>query len=420
MKVSIIIPTYNHFSDLLRPCLESIEKYTDLKDKEIIVVSNGATDETVPYIEYKKRSGLPYKLLDFPRPIGFPKAINVGALASKGDYLILLNNDASILECTKDIWVQTLIEPFLRDLKVAVTGPAKLRNIETSRIFVTFFCAMIRRSIFEELNGLDEIFTPGVCEDVDFCCRAEDKGYKTVMVPKEEYRGFSDWNDQLRMVYFPIYHPAGSVTFESIKAHEEKRLKNIEIIYWRHSNQAKYGNNFERAVFGRNDEIRPNEHNRYKWASENILGSKILEVGCSSGVALRFIDPTKYSYLGIDYDSTIVNFATKEYGPYFKCEDINKFNFENYDTIIAFEFLEHIENGKEIAQKLKNYCRRIIATCPYKEVPGTLGKYHKLHLLDEKDFPGFKFKYYNEATQQITDAPEKGTFLMLMIWDKKE
>ncbi len=44
MKVSIIIPTYNRF-DLLKTCLDSVEKYTDLKDKEIVVVSNGCKDK---------------------------------------------------------------------------------------------------------------------------------------------------------------------------------------------------------------------------------------------------------------------------------------------------------------------------------------------------------------------------------------
>jgi len=389
-----------------------------LLDKEIIIVSNGSTDETVPYIEYKKRLGLPYKFLDFPRPIGFPKAINVGVLAAEGEYLVLLNNDAVILPSKKNEWIETLIKPFLEDKKVAVSGPAKIRNLETSRFFVTFFCTMIKRSIFEELNGLDEIFTPGVCEDVDFCCRAEDKGYKTVMVPTDQFQGV-DLPGQAMLVSFPICHPAGSITFNGVEGHDKKRLENLEIIYRRHSHQAKFGNNWERAVFGKEDEIRPNEYVRYKWASENILGSKILEIGCSSGVALRFIDPTKYNYLGIDCDPTIIDFATKEFGPYFKCVDINKFNFEEYDTIIAFEFLEHIENGKELAQKLKSYCRRILATSPYKEVPGKLGIYHKLHLMDEKDFPGFRFKYYSEVTRQITNNPDKDTFLMYMIWDKE-
>jgi len=40
MKYSIIIGTLNHCEDLLKPCLESIRKYTDLTDCEVIVVSN--------------------------------------------------------------------------------------------------------------------------------------------------------------------------------------------------------------------------------------------------------------------------------------------------------------------------------------------------------------------------------------------
>ena len=80
MKVSIIIPTYNRF-DLLKTCLDSVEKYTNLKDKEIVIVSNGCKDKTVRFIKLKQDIGLPYKLLEFPRPIGFPKAINIESVS---------------------------------------------------------------------------------------------------------------------------------------------------------------------------------------------------------------------------------------------------------------------------------------------------------------------------------------------------
>lgn len=67
-KTSIIIPTYNHLEDCLKPCLESIIKNTDLTDLEVIVVANGCTDGTKEYVE---SLGDSFKLLWFDEPLGY-------------------------------------------------------------------------------------------------------------------------------------------------------------------------------------------------------------------------------------------------------------------------------------------------------------------------------------------------------------
>ncbi len=230
MKVSIIIPTYNRF-DLLKTCLDSVEKYTDLKDKEIVIVSNGCKDKTVRFIKLKQDIGLPYKLLEFPRPIGFPKAINVGALASEGDYLIFLNNDAVILSSTIDLWIDCLINPFIRDPKVAVSGPVKVENNESKMCFILFFCSMVKRSIYEELGGVDEIFSPGYGEDVDFCIRAQLKGYKIAQIPYET--GKLPKKNGFDVVNYPINHDS-TQTFRHIPDHNKNYAKNSQILKQRY------------------------------------------------------------------------------------------------------------------------------------------------------------------------------------------
>ena len=94
MKISIVIPTLNHLEDCLKPCLESIVNYTDLTDTEVIVVSNGSTDGTQ---EYVKSLGDKFILLDFPEPLGYSKATNEGIKVARGDFLLLLNNDLSLI-----------------------------------------------------------------------------------------------------------------------------------------------------------------------------------------------------------------------------------------------------------------------------------------------------------------------------------
>ena len=92
--------------------------------------------------------------------------------------------------------------------------------------------------------------------------------------------------------------------------------------------------------------------------------------------------------------------------------DINTFELGQYDTIVAMEVIEHIDTGKEVAQKLKKHCKRLLITVPYKETPGFWGEHHRLHMLDESHFPGFTYQFMGEQGQ-IADTPFEGMNLML-------
>lgn len=207
-KVSIVIPTYNHCSDLLAPCIESIIKYTDLSDIEIIVVANGCTDNTREYLSDK-----PIKLVWFDEPIGYTKSTNEGIKAATGEYIILLNNDIELLEQNKNRWIDLLMEPF-SDPSVGITGPMKITCPHAKRDFLIFFCVCIRKSMFDKYGLLDEIFSPGYGEDTDFCCRIEDAGHKVVQVcPSNQY---ADHEKKVMVGSFPLFHK-GNETFRHEK-----------------------------------------------------------------------------------------------------------------------------------------------------------------------------------------------------------
>lgn len=369
MKISIIIPTLNHLEDCLKPCIESIIKYTDFKpinrplEIDVIVVANGCTDATAAYI---KALEAPFKLLWHKSPLGYPKAVNKGIEASNADYVILLNNDTVLLEQKKNDWIYMLLDPFVNE-NVGVTGPIKGPSEPAGRDFIIFFCAMIPMKVIKEVGPLNEKYTPGGGEDTEFCIEAENRGYKLVQVPSlaqlQESNG-------LMIGGFPIYH-LGEATMNDNPEWQhifDRNSDMLRIKYNRGNIQMRYGNNFERAVIGRSEVIPPREYSRYKWASENMVGNKVLEIGCSSGYGLRLL-PRGIDYTGVDYDKDIIEFATSEFGNQGKFihADINKFDLDFYDTIIAFEFIEHIDNGKEFAQKLKEHCKCLLITTPYKE-----------------------------------------------------
>ena len=183
-------------------------------------------------------------------------------------------------------------------------------------------------------------------------------------------------------------------------------------------------NNYERAVFLKGDPVLPREATRYLWANRNLLGKNILEIGCSTGYGSQFI-PNDSNYIGLDYDPIIIDVAREqEWGlnTSFTNADINTYPLAQYDTIIAFELIEHVVNGLEIAQILKNHCKRLLLTTPHNEPKGFWGEHHKLHGLNELHFPDFKFNYINEhgyITEKPQEINDKNRFnLMIMSWDR--
>jgi len=204
MKYSIVIPTYNHCDDLLTPCINNILKYTTMDDNiEIIVVANGCKDNTKEYLDSLAIVNL--KVLWFDESIGYTRATNEGIklVDPTSEYIILLNNDAFLLDQPKNQWIDMLEAPMVKgDNKVGVTGPMLGYNTETDRNFLIFFCVMIRASVLKEVGLLDEIFSPGSGEDVDFCIRIENMGYKIM----ETGDTFFGENSMIGSGSFPIYH----------------------------------------------------------------------------------------------------------------------------------------------------------------------------------------------------------------------
>ena len=233
-KYSIVIPTYNHLDDCLKPCIESILKNTSHDKIEIIIVANGCTDGTKNYLDTLTAA---YGDVVVPiwsdEPLGYTKATNRGIQASRGEYVILLNNDCVILDFEpKDEWLNMLEKPFIEDPKMGVTGPSKLYDENVQEFFIIFFCAMIPKRLFFEFGLLDEIFNPGAGEDIDFCIKAQKAGYNIQQVPV-------DRNVWEYITAFPIYHAAETTVHDKacVPDWDTTFRRNTDIIIERHARQ---------------------------------------------------------------------------------------------------------------------------------------------------------------------------------------
>lgn len=272
-KVSIIIPTYKNYSDF-KVCLDSIIKYTDLQDTEIIVIANGSPDETNTYVQEKLNTTQNLKLWWFNEPIGYTKAVNIGIEKSIGEFVLFFNDDCQILDSSHNEWVERLLEPF-KDPKVQATGVHEQYSSIYNSTFLIGHTLMIRKHFLNHYGYLDETFNPGYGEDTDICERIISKGFSFVNASKDIGN-----TENFKSGDFPLFHRGGgtfnSTQEDSNKYHyviekNENYLKNKQEL---HKKIRDYNNFAYEEIF---------IHNTYNALSKEIQDSVIIDIGANVG-----------------------------------------------------------------------------------------------------------------------------------------
>lgn len=205
--VSVVIPNWNG-KHLLEICLPSLKKQS-FKDFEVIIVDNGSKDDSISFIE----SNFPnYKVISLPKNIGFAGAVNAGIKASKGKYVVLLNNDTEVdKNCLKFLVQAALKHPeagmvaakilnfYQRDLidntgdSVDSIGHSFTRGTgekdgpkfnKAGYIFlVTGGGGLFKKELFNKVGLLDDSYFLYM-EDVDLGFRAQLAGFKGWFEPR--------------------------------------------------------------------------------------------------------------------------------------------------------------------------------------------------------------------------------------------
>lgn len=215
-QVSIIIPTKDK-PDVLRVCLESIFNKTSWENFEVIIIDNNSTEEQTfaLFHEFEERYPLTFRVEKYPYAFNFSAIMNYGAKKSKGEYLLLLNNDTEVI--TED-WIDKMIsfaqlpntgavgaKLFFPDSKIQHVGVVlgirgivghicvgsekenpgyfQSNNVVTNYSAVTAACLMIKKTHFNLVGGFDENLAVEY-NDVDFCLNLYRKGLYNVFVPE--------------------------------------------------------------------------------------------------------------------------------------------------------------------------------------------------------------------------------------------
>ena len=217
-RVSIVVPAHDKFWATYN-CIAALILAPNETTSEIILVDDGSADRTAGIENIVKG----VTVVRHEPAQGFIRASNRGAELARGEFVVMLNNDTE--PCAG--WLDELIDVFDRhpdaglvgaklvypDGKLQEAGGIVFPNLEVWNYgrgknphdprysyirqvdYCSGACLMLRREIWRELNGFDEVFTPAYYEDTDLAYRVRARGLKTYYTPFAEiihYEGVSN------------------------------------------------------------------------------------------------------------------------------------------------------------------------------------------------------------------------------------
>ncbi|ORL53412.1 glycosyltransferase family 2 protein [Pseudomonas putida] len=209
-RVSLIVPTRDQFK-LLAACMEGLLNNTDYQNLELIVVDNQSTDpQTLDYLTALTERGV--TVLRHPFPFNYSTINNRAANLATGDVIGLVNNDIEIIDSG---WLKEMVAQLLRPnvgavgakllwpnrmvqhggVVVGINGLAAhsgntlaeddpgylgFNQLTRRQSAVTAACMLMRKAVFDDVGGLDELTFPVAFNDVDLCMRIQQQGLHLV------------------------------------------------------------------------------------------------------------------------------------------------------------------------------------------------------------------------------------------------
>lgn len=217
--VSILIPNYNHKA-ILKTCIDSLYNVNTYKNFEIVIVENNSTEKEIfDYYEELKKQHDNIQVVTYKGEFNYSRINNFGMKYTKGDYVLLLNNDTEVISPNA---LSEMVGCILRP-EVGAVGAKLLYEDDTvqhagvvigfsgyaghvnhginkddygymvrARIncnysAVTAACMMVKKSVFNQVGGFDEQFVVA-CNDVDLCLKICKENYLIV------YNAFALWH----------------------------------------------------------------------------------------------------------------------------------------------------------------------------------------------------------------------------------
>lgn len=203
---SIVIPVYNQFGYTYN-CLKSIIQNTNDVEYEVIIGDDCSTDITQKITEIVDN----IVVAKTDTNVRFLRNCNHAAKLARGKYILFLNNDTQVLPN----WLSSLVELIERKDDIGMVGSKLLYpdgtlqeaggiiwgdghawnygngqspdkpefNYVKEVDYISGAAIMIRKTLWEEIGGFDELFNPAYCEDSDLAFEVRKHGYKLMYQP---------------------------------------------------------------------------------------------------------------------------------------------------------------------------------------------------------------------------------------------
>ena len=215
--VSLIIPTRDKVQ-LLRRCIDSIRAKTTYDPYEIIVVDNGSVEPaTRAYFDELARADN-VSILSYDAPFNYSAINNMAVAHAKGTVVGLVNNDIEVISpdwLTEMVSWTTLPDVGCVGAKLyyaddtiqhagvilGIRGVADHAHLFLARGLPGYFgravipgnysavtgaCLLVRKAIYEAVGGLDDVNLTIAFNDIDFCLKVREAGYRNVWTPFAE------------------------------------------------------------------------------------------------------------------------------------------------------------------------------------------------------------------------------------------
>jgi len=216
-KVTLIIPTRNG-RNLLEKCVSSILELTTYPNYDIIIVDNGSDDaRIIDYFDELRQIGnIQVKRDD--RPFNYSAINNAAVASASGSIIGLVNND---IEVISPDWlaemVSLVVQPGVgavgarlwypndtiqhagvvigiggiaghvhKHLKRGLSGYFSRATLMQSFSAVTGACLIIRKELYVEAGGLNASDLAIAFNDIDFCLKLCQMGYRNLWTPYAE------------------------------------------------------------------------------------------------------------------------------------------------------------------------------------------------------------------------------------------
>ena len=216
--VSLLVPTRDGI-EILKPCVEAMLERTDYPNLELLILDNQSScGDTLAYMAEVQARDSRVRVLRWDYPFNYSAINNFGVAQARGEIIGLINND---IEPINADWLCEMVSQVCREeigcvgaklyypndtlqhggVILGVGGVAghahKYFNRNSPGYFsrlhlahnlsaVTGACLLVRKAVFEEVNGLNEEHLTVAFNDVDLCLKVREAGYRNLWTPYAE------------------------------------------------------------------------------------------------------------------------------------------------------------------------------------------------------------------------------------------